>query len=85
MCRKEGRNEQSTYKGWEPLPLTVIHAAKAGDREAIEQVLWYYRSYINKLCTRMLYDEPGCPHRCADEYMKRRLEAKLTQAIIFMN
>ena len=85
MCRKEGRNEQSTYKGWEPLPLTVIHAAKAGDREAIEQVLWYYRSYINRHCTRTLYDETGCPHQCVDEYMKRRLEAKLTQAIIFMN
>ena len=24
-----------TYKGREPLPLTVIHAAKAGDGEAI--------------------------------------------------
>ncbi len=74
-----------TYKGREPLPLTVIHAAKAGNNEDIEQVLWYYRSYINKLCTRMLYDETGCPNRCVDEYMKRRLEAKLTQVIIFMN
>lgn len=74
-----------TYKGREPLPLTVIHAAKAGDSEAIGRVLRYYEDYINKLCTRMLYDETGCPHRCVDEYMKRRLEAKLTQAIIFMN
>ena len=73
------------YKGREPLPLTVIHAAKAGDDEAIEQVLRYYRGYINKLCFRTLYDETGCPHRCVDEYIKRRLEAKLTQAIIFMN
>lgn len=74
-----------TYKDWEPLPLTIIHAAKAGNSEAIEQVLRYYESYINRLCTRTLYDETGCPHRCVDEYMKRRLEAKLTQAIIFMN
>ncbi len=74
-----------TYKGREPLPLTVIHAAKAGDSEAIGWVLRYYEGYINKLCTRTLYDETGCPHRCVDEYMRRRLEAKLTQAIIFMN
>lgn len=74
-----------TYKGREPLPLAVIHAAKAGDSEAIERVLRYYGGYINKLCTRTLVDVAGCPHRCVDEYMKRRLETKLTQAIIFMN
>ena len=73
------------YKGREPLPLTVIHAAKAGDREAIEQVLWYYRSYINKLCTRTVYDENGCPHACLDEYMKSRLENKLIRAILGVN
>ena len=75
----------STCKEREPLPLAVIHAAKAGNGEAIEQVLRYYESYINRLCTRTLYDETRCPHQCVDEYMKRRLEAKLTQAIIFMN
>ena len=73
------------YKAREPLPLAVIHAAKSGDVEAIECVLRYYEGYINKLCTRTLYDEIDCPHRCVDEYMKHRLEAKLTQAIIFMN
>ena len=73
------------YKSREPLLLSVIYAAKAGDSEAIGRVLRYYEGYINKLCTRTLYDETGCPHRCVDEYMKRRLEAKLTQAIIYMN
>ncbi|WP_295761988.1 helix-turn-helix domain-containing protein [uncultured Oscillibacter sp.] len=73
------------YRGREPLPLTVIHSAKAGDSEAIGWVLRYYEEYINKLCTQTFYDETGCPHRCVDEYMKRRLEAKLTQVIIFMN
>ena len=73
------------YQGQEPLPLTIIHAAKAGDSEAIGRALRYYEGYINKLCTWTLYDETCCPHRCVDEYMKRRLEAKLAQAIIFMN
>ena len=32
------------------LPLSVIEAARAGDAEAVEQVLQYYNGYINKLC-----------------------------------
>ena len=65
------------YKGIELLPLSVIEAARAGDSEAVERVLRYYEGYINKLCTRTLYDEYGQPHVCVDEYMKRRLEIKL--------
>ena len=38
------------YKGIELLPLSVIEAARAGDAEAVEQVLQYYYGYINKLC-----------------------------------
>ena len=58
----------------ERLPLSVIHAAQTGDSEAVERVLQYNEGYINKLCTRTLYDKSGCPHICLDEYMKRRLE-----------
>ena len=65
------------YKGIELLPLSVIKAARAGDAKAVERVLRYYEGYINKLCTRTLYDEYGQPHVCVDEYMKRRLEIKL--------
>lgn len=72
------------HKGRELLPLSVIHAARAGDSEAVEQVLRYYSSYMNKLCTRTLYDETGCPYECLDEYMKRCLEIKLIQAIATM-
>ncbi|WP_370594194.1 helix-turn-helix domain-containing protein [uncultured Oscillibacter sp.] len=25
---------------------------------------------MNKLCTRTVYDESGCPHACLDEYIK---------------
>ena len=69
------------YKGIELLPLSVIKAARAGDAEAVERVLRYYEGYINKLCTRTLYDEYGQPHVCVDEYMKRRLEIKLISCI----
>ncbi|WP_298035426.1 helix-turn-helix domain-containing protein [uncultured Dysosmobacter sp.] len=70
------------YKGRALLPLSVIEAARAGDAEAVEEVLRYYESYINKLCTRTLYDKYGYPHVCVDEYMKHLLEIKLIYAIV---
>ena len=42
----------------------------------------YYEGYINKLCTRTLYDEYGNPYVCLDEWMKHHLENKLIQAIV---
>ncbi len=73
------------YKGRALLPMSVIEAARAGDVEAVERVLWYYEGYINKLCTRTLYDEYGYPHVCLDEFMKHRLEIKLIHAIVAVN
>ena len=74
-----------SYKGRALLPMPVIEAARAGDAGAVEQVLRYYEGYINKLCTRMVYDESGCPRACLDEYMKSRLENKLIRAILSVN
>ena len=73
------------YKGRALLPMPVIEAARAGDAEAVECVLRYYEGYINKLCTRTVYDENGCPHARLDEYMKSRLENKLIRAILGVN
>ena len=70
------------YKGRALLPMPVIEAARAGDAEAVECVLRYYEGYINKLCTRTLYDEYGYPHVCVDEHMKHLLEIKLIYAIV---
>ena len=70
------------YKGIELLPLSVIEAARAGDAEAVEHVLRDYSGYMNKLCTRTLYDDCGQLHVCVDEYMKHRLENKLIYAIV---
>ena len=72
-------------KGRALLPMQVIEAARAGDADAVEQVLRYYEGYINKLCTRTVYDENGCPRACLDEYMKSRLENKLIRAILGVN
>lgn len=74
-----------TYKGKELLPLSVINTAREGDYQAVDQVLRYYESYINKLCTRTLYDLDGQSHVRVDEYMKRRLEIKLIHSIVSMN
>lgn len=60
--------KQSSYKGKSPLPDFVIDAACAGNAEAVERVLQHYDGYINKLCTRTLYDGSGQPHICIDEY-----------------
>ena len=53
--------KEPTFNGRELLPLSVMEVAHAGDAMAMEQVLRYYAGYINKLCTRTLYDGNGIP------------------------
>ena len=65
--------------------LHSIDAARDGDSQAVDQVLRYYEGYINKLCTRTLYDSDGQSHVRVDEYMKRRLEIKLIHSIVSMS
>lgn len=77
--------KQPIYKGKELLPLSVIDAAREGDAQAVDRVLRYYEGYINKLCTRTLYDSDGQARVRVDEYMKRRLEIKLIHSIVSMN
>ena len=72
------------YQGKELLPLSVIDAARNGDALAMDRVLRYYEGYINKLCTRTLYDPDGQPRVRVDEHMKRRLEIKLIHSIVSM-
>ena len=74
--------KQPTFHGRVLLPLSVFADARAGDPLAMERILRYYDGYMNKLCTRTLYDEDGYPHLCVDEYMKRCLEIRLIQAIV---
>ena len=74
--------KQPTFRGRELLPLSVIEAARAGDPLAVERVLRYYEGYMDKLCTRTLYDLDGTPHVQVDEYMKRRVQNRLIRAIL---
>ena len=74
--------KQPTFNGRVLLPVDTIEAARAGDPLALERILRYYDRYINKICTRTLYDKDGLPHIGIDEYMKHRLQAKLVDAIV---
>lgn len=74
--------KQPTFNGKVLLPMDVIEAAREGDPLAWERILRYYDRYINKLCTRTFYDKNGLPYIGVDEYMKHRLQAKLTEAIV---
>ena len=62
------------------MPRSVFEAARAGDPLAMERILRYYDSYMNKLCTRTLYELNGTPHVRVDEYMN--LQNKLIRAIL---
>ena len=74
--------KQPTFHGRVLLPLSVFAEARAGDPLAMERILRYYDGYMNKLCTRTLYDLDGSPHVRVDEYMKHRLQNKLIRAIL---
>lgn len=74
--------KQPTFNGRVLLPMDVIESARAGDSLALERVLRYYDHYINKICTRTLYDTNGLPYIGVDEYMKQRMQAKLVEAIV---
>ena len=74
--------KQPTFHGRVLLPLSIFAEARAGDPLAMERILRYYDGYMNKLCTRTLYDGSGQPHICIDEYMKRRLQIKLIHSIV---
>ena len=49
--------KEPTFNGRVLLSMDVIEAARAGDPLALERVLRYYDRYINKICTRTLYDK----------------------------
>ena len=74
--------KQPTFCGRELLPRSVSEAARAGDPLEMERILRYYEGYMDKLCTRTLYEPDGTPRVRVDEYMKTRLQSKLIRAIL---
>ena len=64
------------------IPMSVIYEAMNGDELAISAVISYYRGYIRFLSRRPCRDALGFEHLYVDEDMQRRLESKLTYAVI---
>ena len=79
---EEREMKQTTFHGRVLLPLSVFAEARAGDPLTMERILRYYDGYMNKLCTRTLYNMDGTPHVRVDKYMKHRLQNKLIRAIL---
>ncbi len=65
-----------------PIPMSVIYEAMNGDDLAISAVIAHYRGYIRYLSRRPCRDALGFEHLYVDEDMQRRLESKLTYAVI---
>ena len=74
--------KQPTFNGRVLLPMDVIEAARAGDPLALERIVRYNDRYINKISTRTHKCKIGLPNIREDEYMKHRLQAKLTESIV---
>ena len=64
------------------IPYPVIAAAVRGDPEAVNQVLDHYSGYIAAMSVRKSYDKNGNVCFTVDEDIRRRLETKLTIAIL---
>ena len=63
-------------------PYPVIEAAVRGDPDAVNQVIDHYSGYIAAMSIRKSYDQNGNVCFIVDEDIRRRLETKLTIAIL---
>lgn len=66
----------------ELIPYPVIAAAVQGDPDAVNQVIDHYSGYIAAMSVRKSYDQNGNVCFTVDEDIRRRLETKLTIAIL---
>ena len=66
----------------ELIPYPVIAAAVRGDPDAVNQVIDHYSGYIAAMSVRKSYDKNGNVCFTVDEDIRRRLETKLTIAIL---
>ena len=64
------------------IPMSMIYQAMNGDEVAISAAISHYRGYIRFLSRRPCRDDLGFEHLYVDEDMQRRLESKLTYAVI---
>ena len=97
FCKTVLRNEAITYlselarrrdreKPLDTLPQAEMDKLCTLDEYPSDSFMFsafgYYDGYMNKLCTRTLYELDGTPHVRVDEYMKHRLQNKLIRAIL---
>lgn len=61
----------------------VIVAAKAGDSDAMRQILRHYEPYIIRCSQRTFFDEYGNQYQVVDEEIKNRIQAKLMYQLIY--
>ena len=66
----------------ELIPYPVIAVAVQGDPDAVNQVIDHYSGYIAAMSVRKSYDKNGNVCFTVDEDIRRRLETKLTIAIL---
>ena len=64
------------------IPMSMIYQAMNGDEVAISAVISHYRGYIRFLSRRPCRNTLGFERLYVDEDMQRRLESKLTYAVI---
>lgn len=67
----------------ELIPLKTILAAKAGDGEALTQILQHYAHYIASYAKRPFYDEYGNRYDVIDEEIRQQLESRLMLQIVY--
>ena len=60
----------------------TIREAINGDAEAINQILLYFKPFIENKSRRIYKEENGKSYYVPDEYMKRRMETKLITKIL---
>ena len=64
------------------LPYPIIAAAVRGEPDAVNTVIRHYSGYIAAMSVRKSYDKNGNVCFTVDEDIRRRLETKLTIAIL---
>ncbi|EHZ9176925.1 helix-turn-helix domain-containing protein [Enterococcus faecalis] len=64
------------------LEVSVILSAQQGDVISMSKVLKHYQDYICRFSLHNVYEEGRTTTIQVDEFMKRRLETKLMEAVL---
>lgn len=75
--KKNGRGNGTR----EALAISTIEAAVTGNKDAMEQIIQHYDSYITKLSSKEVCNKTCEAQTIVDEELKSRLIARLKDAI----